>query len=76
MTTSSDIALALLENTVPVLRIVGGRKTPHKLGEPGLWGNWDAIGWPDKLDGWLKPDDNLAMLLVQHGVDGLWKESL
>jgi hypothetical protein len=60
---SYAIANALLEGGVPLLRCVGGRKTPCKRPEPGPFGEWDVITDPDGLDGWLRPGDNLAMLL-------------
>jgi hypothetical protein len=60
MTTSTTtIAKTLLENNVPLLRCCTGLKTPHK----NEGGTWDTITDPDMLGTWLKPGDNLAMLL-------------
>ena len=59
MAEANEIAQALLEQTVPVLRCHPGLKRP--------WANvertWDSIDDPDNLTEWLKHGDNLAVLL-------------
>lgn len=54
-----NVAEALLENTIPLLRCCTSLKTPHKNAD----GIWDTCADPDKLEGWLHPGDNLAILL-------------
>ena len=54
-----EIARSLLEQTVPVIRCYRGLKRPHA----NRAGSWDSQDDPDKLEGWLKPGDNLAVLL-------------
>ena len=52
-------ARSLLEQTVPVLRCHPGLKRPYANSE----GTWDVCDDPDRVEGWLKPGDNLAVLL-------------
>ena len=59
MVTGLEIARSLLSDTVPLLRCHPGLKRPHANGE----GTWDSLDDPDYLELWLKPDDNLAILL-------------
>jgi hypothetical protein len=54
-----SIARALAESKVPLLRCCIGLKAPHKNTD----GTWDTCDDPDKLEGWLHPGDNLAILL-------------
>jgi hypothetical protein len=58
MSTALKVARALLSDTVPVLRCAPGLKTPCAQG-----GTWDTIDNPNRLDGWLRSGDNLAILL-------------
>ena len=57
--TTQRIAQVLLESTVPVLRCKPGLKGPWANEE----GTWDVIDDPNPLGDWLKPGDNLAVML-------------
>ena len=59
MATALEIAHSLLEQTVPILRCHPGLKRPWANGA----GTWDTCDDPDNLNGWLHPNDNLAVLL-------------
>jgi hypothetical protein len=52
-------AETLLRDTVPVLRCHPGLKRPYANSA----GTWDTCDDPDEAPVWLKPGDNLAMLL-------------
>jgi hypothetical protein len=58
---SRQVATALLEGAIPLLRCCTGLKNPHKNND----GTWDTCDNPDRLEGWLRPRDNLAVLLGQ-----------
>jgi hypothetical protein len=57
--TSDCVALELVSQRVPALRCHPDLKRPWANAE----GTWDTVDDPDKLDGWLQPGDNLAVLL-------------
>lgn len=59
MVNSFDVAQALLEYGVPVVRCLPGLKRPYA----NSVGTWDSISDPDNLAGWLKQGDNLGALL-------------
>ena len=54
-----QIAQELTSQTVPVLRCYPGLKRPQANSE----GSWDTCHDPDLVEIWLKPNDNLGLLL-------------
>jgi hypothetical protein len=57
-----SVAHVLSESQIPLLRCCKGLKTPHADDE----GTWDTCHDPDQVEGWLHPDDNLAILLGEQ----------
>jgi hypothetical protein len=55
----SNVARALVESGIPALRCCAGLKTPHKNAHD----TWDTCQDPERVEEWLRPGDNLAMLL-------------
>jgi Bifunctional DNA primase/polymerase, N-terminal/Primase C terminal 1 (PriCT-1) len=58
----TNVARALTESGIPVLRCCTGLKTPHK----NSTGTWDICQDPGRVEEWLHPGDNLAILLGQQ----------
>jgi hypothetical protein len=55
----TKIARSLLNDGVPVLRCCLGLKLPHS----SRAGSWDTLHDAERAEGWLRPGDNLAILL-------------